>query len=210
MTFTDKELEALRLEIEKRISPKRFSHTLGVERAALRIGEYCLDSDLCELSAAALLHDVTKEYKTEEHIALMKKAGSFSDEDFMSSPVYHSFTAPIIIERDFKLFSTAAIRSAVFNHTLGAPDMTVFDEIIFISDYVEDGRSYPSSIEIRNKLYESLGLAKDREECIVRLHEATVSALDATLAHLIKSGAFIHPQAVRTRNAFLGRMPMAL
>jgi predicted HD superfamily hydrolase involved in NAD metabolism len=210
MIFSELEIERLHKEIEGRLSQRRFVHTLGVERAAVKIGEKCLGGDLTELRCAALLHDVTKEYGHDRQITLMREYGGFCDDDYMSCAVYHSFTAPIVIEREFQSFNTEAIRSAVLNHTLGDPDMSVFDEIIFISDYVEEGRSYPSSIDVRNKLYDSLECANDMEECRFRLHEATVDALDATLLHLLNNHAFIHPRAIKTRNAFLARLPMAL
>ena len=62
----EKELQTLRSDVAKALSEKRFTHSLGVERAAIEIGKHCLPSKLNELSAAAILHDVAKELTKED------------------------------------------------------------------------------------------------------------------------------------------------
>ena len=135
------DIENLRGEISKRLSCDRYTHTLGVERAAVFLAQMCLPEKECELRAAALLHDVTKELSTEEHFQILRSAKQKildKDRDFI--PILHSFTAPAVISADFPEFATDQILSAVYNHTLGDSDMTVFDEIIFLADFIEDTR----------------------------------------------------------------------
>ena len=57
--ITEEMLSDLRATLEARISPKRFCHTLGVEREIERLGQIYLPDKLLSLRAAALLHDVT-------------------------------------------------------------------------------------------------------------------------------------------------------
>ena len=60
MKYNEKQLSALRSEMGKRLSKKRYIHTLGVEEMAAWIGEKCLPDSVDKLRAAALLHDISK------------------------------------------------------------------------------------------------------------------------------------------------------
>ena len=211
MLFSEKIISDLETKIENKISQHRYVHTLGVKRAAIKIAEYCYSGDISEIAVAALLHDISKEYSVAEQFQMMREAGKdFSDTDFMSEPVLHSFTAPVVISKDYSDFATANILSSTFNHTTGSPDMSIFDEIIFVADYVEDGRKYDSCIAVRDDLFDSFSSSFDREECIMHLHNATIAILENTIVHLIKNKQVLNERTVATRNAFLARVPAPL
>ena len=107
MKYSKEILEKLKTEVSARVSPKRFSHILGVERCALELGKIFLPDRLDELSAAAVLHDVTKEIPHENQIKLLEESGFLlTEEDKNTSGVLHSFSAPLIIKRDFPEFAT--------------------------------------------------------------------------------------------------------
>ena len=72
MLFTDDALEKLRKKIKERMSEKRFSHTLGVERCAKKLGELILPDRISELCAAALLHDISKEIPIEKQFEILE------------------------------------------------------------------------------------------------------------------------------------------
>lgn len=211
MMFSEIELEALSQKIKSRISDYRYIHTLGVKSAALKIADCCYDGDKSEIAAAALLHDVSKEYSVAEQIDMIRKSELLlNDSDLISEPIFHSLTAPYVIKRDFPEYSTRNILSSALNHTTGSPDMTLFDEIIFVADYVEDGRKYPNCISVREVLYSAFSSAREREECISHLHNATIMALEFTIIDLIKNKKVLNERTVATRNAFLSRVPMPL
>ena len=211
MMFSENDLLLLSEKVKSSISSYRYIHTLGVREAALKIAEYCYSGDKSEIAAAALLHDISKEYSVAEQFDMMQKSGiELTDTDLCSEPVFHSFTAPVVIKRDFPEYSTANILSSTFSHTTGSPDMSLFDEIIFVADYVEDGRKYETCILVRETLFSALASAKDREECISHLHIATVMALEFTIIDIIKKGKALNERTVATRNAFRSRIPMPL
>lgn len=207
--FSDDKIAILEKAVSLRLSERRFAHTLRVVAATEKIAGFCLPEAMSELRAAALLHDVTKELSDSEQLEIMNLA-SKSNDDLACPPIYHSITAPEVIKRDFPEFATERILSAVYNHTTASSDMSLFDEIIFVADYVEDGRTYPSCVSVREALYTALGSARDREECVAHLHNATVSALDNTIAEMIRAGKYLHARTVLARNAFLARRPMLL
>ena len=210
MNFTEELLCLLRNQVKERLSEKRYLHTLGVERAALRIGEKCLPEALGELRVAALLHDISKELTTERQLDILSKLPDVTEDDILSEGVHHSLSAPYVALQEFPEYATDNVLSALKNHTTGAPDMSVFDEIIFLSDFVEDTRKYQACINAREKLFNLLDLAKDGEECLEILHLSVIETLDFTIKYLIDKQMYLNGRTVATRNAFLGRYPKAL
>ena len=203
MKFNEKQLEKLRQNVKTRLSEKRFEHTEGVVRAALKIAGYFPAIDTSELVAAALLHDVTKELDAREHCNLANAFdSSFSDSDIESEAILHSLSAPYMVMRDFTEFATENILSALKNHTTAETEMSLFDEIIYIADYVEDGRTYPACIRVRELLYHGLETAKNDEERLFALHFATLESLKNTINSLLFRGRIINERTERAAEYF--------
>ncbi len=202
MIISDEMLVRLRSSVKERMSQKRFAHTLGVERAAIRLGEYFLPERINELCAAALLHDIAKELPYEEQL---KAFLSYSDRDSYSGvdAALHSFAAPAIVLESYPEFATDDILDAVYNHTLGKPDMSVFCEIIFLSDYIEDGRTYESCRKVAEQLYSDLERVSLNSERMSALHRAVVRSIDFTIDSLVKRGSTIDDSVILTKNAYL-------
>lgn len=206
MTFSDNDLELLRKSIKDRLSSERFCHIIGVVKSAVKLAKLCLPERVKEAEAAALLHDITKEYSLEEQYSLIEEFNIELDEDDRISPaVLHSFTAPSVIKRDFPVFSTREILDAVYNHTIGSPEMTVFDEIIFLADFIEDGRKYGSCILVRNYVYDNMKFGDTVANTII-LHKACVKAIDYTLENLKQKNKPINKKNILTRNALLSKI----
>lgn len=206
MIFSDEIIKSLDNEVKKRLSSYRYVHTLGVRDAALKIASYCYLGDMSEIVAAAMLHDISKELSAKEQLLIIEHAKiDLYRSDMLSEQIFHSFTAPTVIRRDFSQFATDNVISAVFNHTTGAPNMSLFDEIIFVADYIEEGRTYDPCVKVREFLYSAFKHSHTREECILYLHMATLQALEYTLVDLIQNKKIISERTVLTRNAFLAK-----
>ena len=195
-SFTDDDVQALQQEIGKRLSNKRFLHTLGVKDVAMKISEHCSPEIKYEIAIAALLHDVAKELPEKEQMILMTQSGSLTEDDLESKSLYHAFAAPALIRRDFPEYATKDVLSSVFNHTTGAPKMSLFDEIIFVADYIEEGREYPECINAREALYKDLSDSK--EESIKALHRCALTELRCTRDHLLRKGGKINKRTLET------------
>ena len=203
MILNSEELNKLRNQVSKRVSEKRFSHILGVENMAKTLGEALLPDYVDELRAAALLHDISKELSYDDQIRLLKENDfHLTDEDMSTKGVLHSFTAPIIVKRDFFDFASDNVMSAVLNHTVGSPNMSVFDKIIFISDYCEETRRYDSCVKVRNFLLEGL---YDLSVCdrLKRLDEACLMSINGAIEALTQSEAFINSRMLLTKKSLL-------
>lgn len=204
MKFNEKQLEKLRQNVKSALSEKRYLHTLGVERAAVRISKYFLGLDVSELSAAALLHDITKELSPLEHVELASSHGIIlSDEQLESRGILHSITAPYAVLRDYPEFASEDLLSSLENHTTAAAGMSLFDEIIYIADYVEDGRTYPACVEVRDMLFSALDAAESENERLGALHKATLESLNNTINKLLFQGRMLNERTIEAKKYIL-------
>ena len=210
MIFSNESLERLECAVKERLSEKRFNHTLGVVRAAVHIAGALGGFDESEIRAAALLHDVAKEMSAADAIAILMADSSIDEGDLMCPPAHHSFVAPSIIKRDFRGFATDNVLSAVRNHTTGDSEMSDFDMIIFIADYVEEGRTYRECVALRDKLHSGLSLARDGEEARWHLYDAVIECLDNTIRFVLARGLYLHGKTVSARNNLLAKRPKPL
>lgn len=210
MIFSNESLKNLEADVKARLSEKRFNHTLGVVKSAVYIASILGGFDESEVRAAALLHDVAKEISDAEAIGMLKNLTPCNGADLLCPPAYHAFIAPEIIKRDFSHFSTDNILSAVKNHTTGDPYMTDFDMVIFISDYIEEGRTYKDCVMLREKLYSKIRKSRDGDEARVHLYDAVIECLDNTIRFVLARGIYLHEKTVATRNSLLAKRPMPL
>ena len=200
MIFNNEMIEKLRLSVKDKLSDKRYAHTLGVEEMAKHIGNIILPENTSELCVAAILHDIAKELTYDQQLCLLKDSNvEYTQEDLDTKPALHSISALPLIEKEYPDYVTADILSAVSNHTLGKEHMSIFDEIIFISDYSEAGRTYPSCIDVRNYLLRNIKADKDSRDNIFSLHKASLMAIDSTIDSLSRRGEKIHSRTYLTK-----------
>lgn len=133
--------------IGKMQSSKRYQHTLGVIKLAKQLGElYNVDVRKCEL--AALLHDVTKEVDADTQ----RKYLNGADELTKSTPaLWHSYTGAKYINSELGI-NDEEIYEAVKYHTTGYKDASPLTMIIYISDYLEEGRKHDSARPLRDQI----------------------------------------------------------
>ncbi len=201
--ITDDMFSALKRKVKGYMSPARWQHTLGVADAATKIGEILLPEKLDILRAAAILHDVAKELPYDEQYELIREFGiEASGEDLATRPALHSFSGVALIKRDFPDFATEEILSAVQKHTLGDPGMSLTDMVIFISDYIEEGRRVDSCKTVRKFIFDNLVIGcPELNERIV--HQAMVMALDYTADYLRSQNHPINSRSFDTKMSLL-------
>ena len=207
MKYTENQIDLLRLRVTERLSEKRMRHTLGVEKMAVHIGKKIMPEKLNKLRAAALLHDISKEYSEAEHFSVIKKHNiSMGDGEMGEPALWHSLTAAAVIKDDFTEFADKDILSAVYNHTVGSPDMSVFDEIILLSDYIEEGRSYSNCIELRESFLAELEESECYDEAVLALHRAVYKSLDNNIKEFISRGKSFHVRTMLTHDAIFDKI----
>lgn len=204
--ITTEMLNSLREIVSSRLTQKRYNHTVGVEKMARFLAENCLPDKINKVSAAALLHDITKELTKDVQTQILMTSDNCSqiyrDIDLA---VLHSFTAPIIVKKEFPCFADAEILSAVKKHTLGDEVMSVFDKIIFLADFIEEGRIYPDSVLTRNFVIDSM-IPGETEKNIEILNRACIMEIDSTISHLERLGKSVNRITYLAKKSILSKM----
>ena len=194
-------IESLRKDIEAKMSKSRYTHTLGVERAVVDIGENFFNEQLNELRVAALLHDITKEYSFEKQLKICDTFGIILRDDEKNIPeVLHGITAAALITDAYPEYVTNNIISSIRWHTTGCADMTLFDKILCLADYIEDGRTHPGCVFVRQYFKLNICQASQIEEKTNVLNTALLYSLNNTIEYLEKSQKPINRDTIEARN----------
>ena len=189
-------------KLQKYIGEDRIAHTVGVYESARWLGSILLPERLEELSVAALLHDIAKELSKEELLDLIRSStGDLTEEDLATAPALHSFAGAVLAQRDFSEYVNDDILSAIYNHTLGTAEMSLFDKIIFISDYIEEGRRAKECKAVRD--YLALALENDDRNNIKSLDMAIVMSIEFTEEYIREKGFRMNSRSVKFKNSIL-------
>ncbi|MBR2613408.1 MAG: HD domain-containing protein, partial [Clostridia bacterium] len=120
MRFSEESLIALHDSVREQMSEYRFIHTAEVEKMAVRLGNLYAPDKLDILRAAALLHDITKEYGIDAHAELIERGGeSLSALDRLSYKTLHARSAVELIKEKYGDFAYSEVLDAVRYHTTG-------------------------------------------------------------------------------------------
>lgn len=183
-------LDGLRALVGQAMSAYRFSHTLGVEQAVADLSALYLPEGTAELRAAALLHDITKEWAHNRAEAFISAHGITLRPDEAASPkIWHGITAPLVIEAEFPAFATPLVLSAVRWHTTGHAGMTLPEALLYLADYIEPGRTFAECVALRRAFFEAEPEKMDMGARLCHLWQTVLLSLDDTLAALAAEGA---------------------
>ena len=192
MIITDTMLDDLRSSVKERLSDFRWSHTAGVERMAERLAKIFASDRANELRAAALLHDITKEKKTDEQIEICEKCGySLRDDEIGSPAILHAITAALVIPHEYPEFATDEIISAVRWHTTGRDGMTLAEKIIYLADYIEDTRKYDECVALRNMFFDAKPEKMTAEAAEEHLDRVILRSLEITVDDIKSKGGAV-------------------
>lgn len=190
--MTEDMLIALRADIEKRLSPYRMKHTLGVEQMAARLAAlYCPEKEML-LRAAALLHDVTKELPDAEQLQIFADHGITLRPDEQASPkVWHGMTAALIIPRSYPDFADAELISAVRWHTTGRQGMTLCDALLYLADIIEEGREFADCIALRHAFFDPVPEKMNTTARLRHLHNVLLLSYENLIPKLQARGGTV-------------------
>lgn len=187
--FSEAALEKLRREVQKTLTPYRFSHTKGVEEMVARLADLYAPEKAPMLRAAALLHDITKEHTASEQREIIAANGVSLREDEAASPkILHGITAAIVIASRYPELADEELLLAVRWHTTGHAGMTLTEALLYLADYIEEGRRFPDCVLLRDLFFKA---APEKMEMAARLRHlwaVILHSLDLTLTSLRKQG----------------------
>ncbi|MCL2364041.1 MAG: nicotinate-nucleotide adenylyltransferase [Defluviitaleaceae bacterium] len=145
--------DAVKTSLQKRLSTKRFVHTLGVIKEAEQLARF-YGADVEKARWAALLHDCAKEYSTDKKRALCAKWGiDLNSTHFAQVDLTHGPMGAESAKRDFYV-TDPEILQAIRYHSTGHGHMTLLDKIVMLADFIEPYRDdYPPLAQMRKHAY---------------------------------------------------------
>jgi len=184
--------EELVKKLKMHLPAKRLAHSLAVSATAAELAAK-YGADVAKARLAGLLHDCARGMSSNLLLQAAAASGIVMFGVEQREPVLlHAPVGAVIARRDYGV-DDPEVLSAIRWHTTGKAEMTLLDEIVFLADYVEPGRSFP-------------GVERLRALAASSLPEALLAAYDQTLRYLLAEGGLIHPATVEGRNALIMKM----
>lgn len=138
------------------LKESRYQHSLGVEKMATELAElYGADTE--KAAFAGRYHDIAKCFDKEQSDKLIIKYG-VSNKYLGNPALAHSKIAAAILNIDYGVIDED-ILNAVKSHTTGRVGMSLLEEIVYVSDAIEENRNYPELQDLQREARENLDLA---------------------------------------------------
>ena len=173
----------LREKVLEHLDEHRVAHVAGCESEAVRLATHWGEDP--ELAAeAGILHDITKSLSYDEQLQLCEKYGIINDNSELEAPkLLHAKTGAAMARELFGVSDT--VYEAIRWHTTGKPDMSLFEKILYLADYIEPTRDFEGIDELRELAFSNLdgamvlGLGMTIDEIRRSGREPYVDTLDA-------------------------------
>ncbi len=179
------EREEMLISLKKKLSPKRYVHSIGVEYTAACMA-FIYGEDVQRARLAGLLHDNAKCLSNEDKLKKAIKHGLPINPCEQENPdLLHGKLGAYYARKKFGV-TDEEILSSITYHTTGKPDMTLLEKIIFVADYIEPNRRMISE------------LSEIRKEAMTDLDKCVVHILRHTLEYLALKGVPIDDMTEKT------------
>ena len=173
--------------LKENVSEHRLQHILGVEATCIDLAR-CHQLDEERAAQAGLMHDLAKFFPPPKLLKIATKAKIPLDEVCLNHPhLLHAEVGAVVAREEFGV-EDPEILTAIANHTLGAPQMSLLSCVVFIADVTEPNRG------------DNTKLTALREIARQNLYKCVQQTADYSLEYLLSKQKIIHPRTVLTRN----------
>lgn len=164
---------------------ERFNHSVRVIQMALKLKKiHKLEVDDEHIKIAGLFHDYAKTLHKDVLEKQVRKNYP-DDSNMLKAPLtWHSFIGANLVKDELKIIDEK-ILDAIYYHTTGKKAMNPLTKLIYIADYVEEGRTYDSCVNARQIAYQDLD-------------DTVYFITKNTIQHLNEQKLFIHPLTIET------------
>ncbi len=204
ISLSAESLDRLRESVRSRMSDKRFVHTAAVETMVTRLASLYCPEKADVLRAAALLHDITKEYDTAQQMEICERLKLPTTETDRAAPkTLHARTAAALIPEEFPAYADETVISAVRWHTTGRADMSLCEKLLYLADYIDGSRLFPDCVRLRTLFWREKPETMSDEKRLSHLDRTLILSFDMTIRALVSEGAIVSADTVNARNALL-------
>lgn len=181
-------IASIERHLVEHLKPSRVDHIRRVtEMAILLANRYGVDYKLAKL--ASLLHDIAKYYSKNMVRETLKKYNINDPLLYEYTFLAHGEIGAIIGQEVFGI-THMDVLNAVRYHTYGRKGMSLLEKIVFMADYIEEGRDFD-------------GVHIAREKAHSNLDEALLFSVGHSIQYLLKTEAIVHPNSLDVYNECL-------
>lgn len=175
-------------KLREHLDESRFNHSLNVQNVAIELAKKN-NADESKAGLAGLIHDYAKQRSDNQFIDIIKNKKFDPELLQYNNGIWHGIVGTFFIEKELNIHDEQ-ILNAVRRHTVGSPNMTKLDKIIFVADFIEPNRNFPGVDEARKLAYEDL----DKAVWFEVYH---------TFLYLLKKQVKIYPGLLLTYNSLV-------
>ncbi|MDO4743516.1 MAG: bis(5'-nucleosyl)-tetraphosphatase (symmetrical) YqeK [bacterium] len=172
--------------LEKKLSEKRYIHSLNVAKEAKSLAQRFGENPE-KAYLAGLLHDILKDTHTDMLLKIADEFGIILDNvEKNAAKLLHARVGCEYLKNILGI-DDPDIFNAVKYHTTGRMGMTLFEKLIFVADFISEDRTYDGVEKIR--------------ECAYRdLDSAVKEGLTFTVSELVSLNKPIHINTIEAYN----------
>ncbi|SDN44370.1 bis(5'-nucleosyl)-tetraphosphatase (symmetrical) YqeK [Alkalicoccus daliensis] len=175
--------------VKEALKPQRYEHTLRVTETAEQLC-HVYGGNLQKIRLASILHDYAKYRSASEMRNTVKEEADLPDQllDF-GDELLHSFVGAFYVKKELGIADKDVLQM-IASHTTGREQMSLEEEIVFLADYIEPGRTFP-------------GAAEARKASKVSLEAGCLSALSQTITFLVSKRISVYPDTFAAYNYYI-------
>lgn len=177
--------------IKRHLKEELYLHSVNTLKYAAMLAQYHKTSqeDYYRICIASILHDYAKRYDLERQRAIIiknKKKLKISAGDLKIDALLHGFSGSFIISEELGI-NDKKIIEAIRYHTTGRAKMNMVDKIVYISDKIENGRSYDFIEYLRELSLKNINL------CLLEVYKNNI-------IYIIKQNKSLYSQTLNIWN----------
>jgi|SRR5699024_3205450 len=174
--------------VKSNLTEARYEHTLRVASTAVHLASlYNQPADVKKkIELAAIFHDYAKYWSVEELRRWIQQSRLPKDLLDYHHELWHGPVASLLIKYQYGI-DDQDIQMAIRYHTTGRANMSVFEMLLYLADYIEPGRSFPGIEEVRQMANQDLVVA-------------SWMVSKNTLEFLLSKGSTLYPDSIHAYN----------
>ena len=181
----------LQQSMSKVLKPKRYVHVLGVQYTAASLA-MVYGVDIYKAQVAGLLHDCAKYLSDEEMFQECENHRiDVTEGEKIATQTLHAPVGAYLAQSIYGITDLDII-NAIRYHTIGRPNMSMLEKIIYIADYIEPSR--PADI-IPN-------LDKIRKLAFTNIDKAVVESIENTIFYVQSKNQLLNENTYDTLNYY--------